>query len=115
MAKLTNKIQRHPTRLSNRLTSPFTLCFKYKLQNGYSFSDMDSSHLKELQKFLNCVVDMTFEQVERRYRRKSDKADTFSGEQVIHYGISDTFRLHGIIENGQFMVLRIDPRHKYHH
>lgn len=114
MAKLTKQSKEHAKKLSNNLSSGFSVCFKYKLANGYSFSDMNTHHLKVWQAFLNTTAQMTFEQVERRYRRKSDITDLFDGEQIIHYGISETFRIHGIIEKGQFVVLRLDPSHKFH-
>lgn len=114
MAKLTKAIPKQSERLSNRLSTPFSLCFRYKLQNGYTFSDLNIHQLREFQAFLNLTSQMTFEQVERRYRRTSDTNDTFNGDQVIHYGVGQVFRIHGIIEDAQFVVLRLDPEHKYH-
>ncbi len=114
MPKLTKETKRPLERLSNRLSVPFSICFRYKLQNGYTFSDLDKQQLKEFQAFLNLASQMSFEQVERRYRRKSDTNDTFCGSQVIHYGIGEVFRILGIIEEAQFVVLRLDPTHKYH-
>lgn len=113
--KLTSKT-RPPTRqpLSNRTSSPFTICFKYKLQNRYTFSDLKPDNLKGLQAFLDKVSGMTFQQVDQTYRRTSDSSDVFQDEQVIHYAVSRQFRIHGIIENGQFVVLRLDPEHKVH-
>ena len=114
MSKLTNQSTKRHEILSSRLSSPFSLCFKYKLENGYTFLDMDTKHVKTFQKFLNQASQMTFEQAERLYRRKSDTTDVFSGDQVIHYGISEVFRIHGVIQNGQFVVIRLDPMHKFH-
>ncbi len=114
MKKLTQIAEEQPKRLSTSLTSPFTLCFRHKLYNGYTFADMNVAQLKEFQKFLDKASALSFEQAEQLYRRKSDKSDTFRGEQVIHYGIGETFRIHGIIENGQFVVLRLDPKHNVH-
>lgn len=114
MSKLTKEVQEPSERLSNHLSSPFSLCFRYKLQNGYTFSDLNVHQLREFQAFLNRSSQMTFEQVERRYRRASDTSDTFNGDQVIHYGIGQVFRIHGIIEEAQFVVLRLDPTRKYH-
>lgn len=114
MAKLTQATKEQPTSLTSHLTSPFTLCFRYKLYNNYTFSKMKGHQLKEWQHFLDQVSQMTFEDVEKRYRRISDTTDTFKDEQVIHYGISEAFRVHGIIEGGQFVVLRLDPKHSVH-
>lgn len=114
MAKLTKTPGKRPERLSNHLSVPFSLCFRYRLQNGYTFAELTVHQLREWQSFLNLSSQMTFEQVERRYRRISDSRDTFNGEQVIHYGIGKVFRIHGIIEGTQFVVLRLDPNHEYH-
>ena len=99
---------------TNRLKVPFSVCFKYKLQNGYTFEEMTVKHLKEWQNFLDIASQLTFEEAERRYRRVSDTADVYDGEQVIHYAVSKRFRIHGIIENGQFVILRMDPNHSVH-
>ena len=113
MAKLTNP-GRPKERLTDKLNAPFSLCFKYRLANGYTFSELSVQQLREWQNFLDLAAQMTFQDVERRYRRNSDKKDEFQGEQVIHYGIGKVFRIHGVIENGQFVVLRMDPDHKFH-
>ncbi len=114
MPKLTKVTPKQPERLSNHLSAPFSLCFRYKLQNGYTFTDLNIHQLREFQAFLDLSSQMTFEQVERRYRRKSDTNDIFDDDQVIHYGIGQVFRIHGIIEEARFVVLRLDPTHKYH-
>lgn len=114
MAKLTKKGGEPPKIISSHLSSPFSLCFKYKLEKGYTFDDMTVRDTKEFQKFLDIAAQLSFEQAERRYRRKSDTNDTLDGEQIIHYGIGEDFRIHGIIDNAQFVVLRLDPNHKFH-
>lgn len=114
MGKLTKGDLRKATKLTSHLSLPFTLCFKYKLQNGYALDDLNAAQIKDFQKFLDTVSQLTFQQVEKRYRRKSDTNDTFNGDQVIHYGITQVFRVHGTIENGQFVVLRLDPKHQVH-
>ena len=75
---------------------------------------MNPAQVRDFQKFLDIVSQMTFQQVEQRYKRKSDKNDTYNGDQVIHYGVTEVFRIHGTIEMGQFVVLRLDPNHKFH-
>lgn len=39
---------------------------------------------------------------------------THNGQQIHHYGFGDKFRIHGIIEEGRFKVIRLDPNHKVH-
>lgn len=113
MGKLTKGGINH-AKLTNHLSSPFVLCFKYKLENGYSFEDLRQNDLKPLQSFLDHVADMTFQDVEKTYKRQSDRNDVYQGEQVIHLGIAKGFRIHGVLEEGRFVVLRLDPRHEFH-
>ncbi len=111
MGKLTKGALQKATKLTSHLSLPFTLCFKYKLQNGYTFNDLNTAQIRDLQKFLDIVSQLTSQQVKQRYERESDPNDTFNGNQVTHYGITQVFHIHGTIENGQFVVLRLDPRH----
>ena len=114
MAKLTKETIKSKIPIKRELSDRFILCFKDKLQNGYTFAGLTDRQLKEWQNFLDIVSQLSFEQVERRYRRESDTNDTYNGLQVIHYGVGQTFRIHGVIENAQFVVLRIDPLHSFH-
>ena len=100
--------------LTDRTRVPFVVSFKYKLLNGYKFSDMQQKDLKAFQRFLDKVSDMTFNDVDRMYRRKSDNQDEYDGKDVIHYDCGGSFRIHGIVEDSRFKVLRIDPNHKFH-
>lgn len=103
-----------PQLLSDRTSIPFSVTFRHKLQNGYKFTDLKRENYKELQNFLDKVCGRPFNDVDRLYRRKSDDTDLHDGEQIIHYEVSGAFRIHGIIECGQFIVLRLDPNHKVH-
>ena len=71
-------------------------------------------HPKELQGFLDKVSRMTVQQVDSLYARKPDKTDTFDGEQVYHYEVTDSFRIHVIIEEGYYKIIRLDPNHRVH-
>lgn len=108
------KQQSKPVKLSSRLDVPFIISFKYPLKNGYTFAEMRPEDNKAFQSFLNKVSNMTFNQVDTAHRKKSDVHDLYNGQQVIHYGVSGTFRIHGVIENSRFKVIRLDPRHKFH-
>lgn len=61
---------------------------------------------------------MTSQQVENTYKRKSDKNDYYivgnTHHEIQHYRVNDKFRIHGIILEGQFHVLKLDPNHKVH-
>lgn len=50
MAKLTQKQKREV---------PFELCFKYPLENGYTFKELTPENVKQFQVFLNKVSQMT--------------------------------------------------------
>ena len=100
--------------LSSRHELPFVLCFWYKLENGYTFSDLSPSNVKVFQRFLDKVSKMTFVQADKQYLRETDRQDRFEGMQVVHYAVTDRFRVHGVIADNRFMVLRLDPKHKFH-
>ena len=57
---------------------------------------------------------MSFDMVDKQYLCTTDKADIYKESQVFHYRVSDTFRVHGILEEGRVKVLRLDPNHKFH-
>ena len=100
--------------LSRKTDVPFILAFKYPLQKGYTFSSLSNTNVIEFQRFLDKISKMTFDQVDKSFRRPTDKNDTFNDSQVIHHEVSKSFRIHGVIENARFKVLRLDPNHKYH-
>ena len=101
-------------RLTNKRDVPFELCFKYPLQSGYAFKELSLANNKELQGFLDKVSHMTVQQVDSLFARKPDKTDTYNGEQVYHYEVTDSFRIHVIIEEGYYKIIRLDPHHRVH-
>lgn len=100
--------------LSKRTSAPFSITFRHKLLNGYRLSDLKRENYKELQAFLDKVCGISFDSIDKLYRKQSDTTDLYDGEQIIHYAVTKKFRIHGIIENAQFIVLRLDPNHQYH-
>jgi site-specific DNA-cytosine methylase len=117
MKKLTNR-NVPPTTASPLVPQsrerPFTVSFRHKLERGYRFSDLQIKDLKDFQGFLDVISELTVSQVDARYKRKSDTADTVSGQQVVHYEASNSFRLHGVYLGGLFEVIRLDPNHRVH-
>lgn len=105
MAKLTQKQNREV---------PFELCFKYPLENGYTFKELTQENIKQFQAFLNKVSRMNVTQVDRLLSRKPDKDDTYNGMQFYHYEVTEVFRIHVVIEAGFYKVIRLDPKHKVH-
>jgi hypothetical protein len=101
-------------RLTNNLDGPFVVAFKYRLETGFRFTDMKESDLRPFQSFLDKVSNMTWTQVDRSYRRPPDKHDEFRDMQVEHYEVTGKFRIHGVVENARFKVIRIDPNHEKH-
>jgi hypothetical protein len=117
MAKLVNKdvppISVSPLATQSR-ERPFVVSFRSKLKRGYRFPDMQAQDLKDFQRFLDVVSELTVSQVDARYKRKSDATDTFAGQQIMHYEVSQAFRLHGVYLGGIFEAIRLDPNHKVH-
>lgn len=105
MAKLTQKQNREV---------PFELCFKYPLENGYTFKELSPENVKQFQVFLNKVSNMTVAQVDKSFARKPDTNDIYRGMQVYHYEVSVAFRIHVVIESGYYKIIRLDPKHKVH-
>lgn len=103
-----------PERLTNRTDAPFILSFKYPLAKGYTFSDMSLDDVKAFQRFLDKVSQMTVQQVDKLFRRQTDCSDFYEENQVQHYEVSKKFRIHVILENGRYKVIRLDPNHKFH-
>ena len=94
MAKLTQKQNREV---------PFELCFKYPLENGYSFKELTTENVRQFQTFLD-----------KAFSRKPDTKDTYNGMQVYHYEVTKVFRIHVVNEAGYYKVIRLDPKHKVH-
>lgn len=105
MAKLTGK---------NHREVPFELCFKYPLQRGYTFKEMSLSDTKQFQGFLDKISKMTVTQVDRSFSRKPDSNDSYDGMPIYHYEISKGFRIHVVIEDGYYKIIRLDPNHNFH-
>lgn len=115
--KLTNKLidkEPHGQLLANLKDPKFILSFKYKLENGYTFKEMKENDLKVFQSFLNKVSQITISQVDKEFLRPPDKQDVFRNHQIQHYAVSKKFRIHGILENQRFKVIRLDPGHNKH-
>ena len=105
MAKLTQQ---------QNLDVPFELCFKYPLENGYTFKDLTPENVRQFQVFLDKIAKMTVNQVDNLFARKPDKADTYKNMQVYHYEVSRAFRIHVVNEEGYYKVIRLDPRQQFH-
>lgn len=80
MAKLTQRQNREV---------PFELCFKYPLENGYTFKELTPENIRQFQAFLNKVSQMTVLQVDQSFARKPDTNDRYHGMQVYHYEVSE--------------------------
>ena len=39
---------------------------------------------------------------------------TFDNKPVLHYGVTDAFRIHTVLEEGRYVVIRLDPNHRVH-
>lgn len=114
--KLTNSVNAalYPQKLTSNNNSPFLLGLKYKLETGYTFKEMQVSDNKKLQKFLDLVSQLSVYQVDNSYARKPDLEDIYEGKNVRHYEVSKGFRIHVILENGIYFIIRLDPNHSVH-
>jgi len=94
--------------------APFELGFKYPLEKGYTFKELSQRNNKEFQIFLDKISRMTVQQVDELYAKKPDCNDRFKNMQVYHYGVTNTFRIHVVLEAGHYKIIRLDPNHKVH-
>lgn len=95
------------------------ISFGLKLENGYDFKKLKSDSLKEFQTILNDSTQLSLDEMENRYGRDLDSDDILEYNgikfQVLHFGKDrSTFRIHGILADSYFHVIRIDPKHKFH-
>lgn len=114
LTKINSNNNEVPEKLVRKIETPFSISFSNKLPKSFNFQAMEKKDLKQFQIFLDKVIEMNVTEVDKIYMRPSDKNDYFKDIPVIHYKITDTFRIHGIYLNGRFEVVRIDPNHKYH-
>jgi len=114
--KLTDRtgVKFSPINLTKKSDVPFVLSFKYALEKGYTFDKLQKQNLKDFQAFLNKVSKMTVSQVDKSFLRQPDKNDVFRNMQVYHYAVTDSFRIHVVLENSSYHILRLDPNHKIH-
>lgn len=104
----------NPKQLTTQIDVPFVICFRDKLQSGYTFKELEKTNNKEFQNFLDKVSNMTVSQVDKMYRRPTDRQDKYGEHQIFHYEVSNSFRIHVINYNGYYEVIRLDPNHKVH-
>lgn len=100
--------------LTKKTEAQFILCFKYPLQKGFTFAELGVQEIRAFQGFLDKVSNMSVQQVDTTFARPPDKNDIYNGLQVYHYAISNEFRIHVVIENGRYKLIRLDPFHRYH-
>lgn len=100
--------------LTNKRDTPFVLCFKYSLEKGYKLGDLEMRDVQDLHRFLEKIANMTVQQADSSFARKPDRNDTYKDSQVYHYAITDSFRVHVILEEGRYIIIRLDPKHAVH-
>ena len=116
MGKLTKikSPKQMPILLTNRRDVPFELSFKYSLEKRFTFYELEKRDLNDFQRFLDKVAKMTVQQVDQSFARSSDSNDIYFGRQVQHYEVTESFRIHTVLEEGRYIVIRLDPNHKVH-
>jgi len=106
--------KRMPAVLTNRRDVRFELSFKYPLIREYNFNNLERRNINDFQRFLDKVAKMTVQQVDKAFLRSPDKNDCYDDRPVLHYEVTDTFRIHVVLEEGRYVVVRLDPNHKVH-
>lgn len=106
-------------KLTKNKKPKLVVSFGLKLENNFNFKNLNKEDLKIFQQFLDDSTELSYDEMENRYSRKNDSDDTYkinnSKFQIYHYGKDrSTFRLHGILADGLFHVIRIDSKHKVH-
>ena len=101
-------------KVSNQNDLPFIVAFRDSLSKKYNFIEMSVADIKTFQQFLDKIANMTFAQVNKRYRRKTDRTDSYNEEHVAHYAVTQKFRMHGVLERNVLYVIRLDPSHMFH-
>ena len=100
--------------LTDKKDAPFVLGFRYPLEKKFTLTELEKRNNKELQLFLDKVSQMSVQQVDDAFARKPDKNDTYRGMQVYHYEVAKSFRIHVVMEDGIYKIIRLDPNHKVH-
>lgn len=87
-----------------------TICKRYKV------NDLQKDDKIRFTNLLGQMLEMNWEDVENKYRRPDDKEDkTKEGIQICHYGKNgDSMRIHGYIDSGMLIIVKVDPNHKVH-
>ena len=116
MAKLANITRPNtvPKPLTANTNAPFVLGFKHRLASGYTFKDLSQRNVKDFQSFLDKICKMTVQQVDNLYSRKPDLNDVYENKNVRHYSVTDAFRIHAVLDEGVYVVIRLDPNHNFH-
>ncbi len=117
--KLTNISENRSIKkvLTDSKNPKFTVRFGEELCKGYGFSELEKHSAHKFTRFLDNMVGQNWLEVDQKYLRRPDRNDRYKDNDVIHYGTGGSgseFRLHGYIEEGVFVVIRIDPNHKFH-
>ncbi len=117
--KLTDRNSGKPKRgsvLTNVNKPKFKMSLERSLESGFCFKNLQIREIKKFNDFINKTVgrNLTVQEVNDLYGRDVDKTDIVDGNTVYHYKVSDKFRIHGYLNDGYFVICRIDPNHRVH-
>lgn len=111
------KVKEEKKVLTTNTKRIFKIKFGDEMIRGYDFSTLEKNSSHKLIKFLDTIVGKCWNDVDRTYKRKTDHQDIVKNHDITHYGTSGSgseMRIHGYIEEDTFVVVRIDPNHKFH-
>lgn len=106
--------QKNTETLTSNTVRNFSVLFSDEIEKIFDLSKLEKSDSHKLIKFIHLATSLSWDQVDKKYLRKNDKTDVKEGHDIIHYGLTDKFRLHGYIDKGSFIIIRVDPNHKVH-
>lgn len=92
----------------------FKMSLERTLEKKFCFDKLQQKDIKTFNSFIERTVGKDFQEVNKRFLRKPDKNDKIDGNSVYHYEVSKKFRIHGYLNEGYFVICRVDPNHKFH-
>jgi hypothetical protein len=100
--------------LTGRRNMPFIICFSRQLETRFDFSSLKQADIQAFHKFFRKTIGISVSHVDNNYLRKPDKNDSVGGFDILHYEVSNSFRIHGYYDKSLFHVIRLDCDHKFH-
>lgn len=122
VTKRANPSRRKKQALTSHNDGVMRIAFTGEAERNYKFTDLSKDEWHVLGEFIDKTAGRSVTDVNSEYGRKPDKNDTYTdpisseAKQIQHYKVEKEFRIHGYFNcKGYFTVVRLDPKHKFHH